>query len=148
MPSLPISDTDSKICEWDIFFSSTKTASAFERRWDTKGTPETTEILKRLTQHTGCSCNIVSERPLDEVLTLKRHSRIVVDDLVTGSYHLTGLEGLPQGKPVLSFLDERSLQLLRYISGSDQCPFINVRLENASVTPGATGCSITGMKTS
>lgn len=70
-------------------------------------------------------------RPLSEVLEAKQKARIVIDDLATGSYHLTGLEGLAQGKPVLSFLDERCLHLLRHFSGSAHCPFINVRLEDA-----------------
>ena len=115
----------------DIFFSYTKTVGAFERRWDTKGAPETIAMLEKLMENTGCTCTTITGRPLDEVLRLKQQSHIVVDDLITGSYHLTGLEGLSQGKAVLSFLDERSLQLLRYISGSDRCPFINVRLEDA-----------------
>ncbi|SLM30107.1 Glycosyl transferase family 2 (fragment) [Desulfamplus magnetovallimortis] len=115
----------------DIFFSYTKTVGAFERRWDTKGAPETIAILERVVEKTGCTCTTVTGKPLGDVLKHKQQSNIVVDDLVTGSYHLTGLEGLSQGKAVLSFLDQRSLQLLRYISGSDHCPFINVRLEDA-----------------
>lgn len=125
----PLSDDEAY--EVDIFFSPTKTVGAFERRWDTKAAPETTELIRRISRRTGCTYKIMSGRPLQQALEMKRRSRIVVDDLVTGSYHLTGLEGLAQGKAVLSFLDERSLRLLRYISGSDHCPFINVRLEDA-----------------
>ena len=126
---IPLSDNEPYA--YDIFFSPTKTAGAFERRWDTKAAPETTELLNKIAGRTGCTSKIISGIPLHKVLEHKRCARVVVDDLVTGSYHLTGLEGLSQGKPVLSFLDERSLQLLRYVSGSDHCPFINVRLEDA-----------------
>jgi hypothetical protein len=115
----------------DIFFSPTKSVGAFERRWDTKGAPETSAMLKRVAKRTGCSIQIMTGKPLAEVLKEKRKARIVVDDLVTGSYHLTGLEGLAQGKPVLSFLDSRCLYLLQQISESPYCPFINVRLEDA-----------------
>ena len=125
----PLSDREE--AEFDIFFSPTKTAGAFERRWDTKASPEVTSMIKRVAERTRCTFKIMSGRPLDEVLEIKRKSRIIIDDLVTGSYHLTGLEGLAQGKPVLSFIDERCLGLLRYFSGSDHCPFINVRLEDA-----------------
>ncbi|WP_321493242.1 hypothetical protein [uncultured Desulfobacter sp.] len=117
--------------EFDIFFSPTKTAGAFERRWDTKAAPEVTELIHQVAARTGCTFKIMSGRPLKEVLKAKQQSRIVIDDLATGSYHLTGLEGLSQGKPVLSFIDERNLSLLRFVSGSDHCPFINVRLEDA-----------------
>lgn len=115
----------------DLFFSPTKSVGAFERRWDTKAAPETSEMMRKVAERTGCSFNIMTGRPLHEVLEAKRRSRIVIDDLATGSYHLTGLEALAQGKPVLAYLDERCLRLLRYISGSDHCPFINVRLEDA-----------------
>ena len=117
--------------EYDIFFSPTKTAGAFERRWDTKAAPEVTELIHKVAQRTGCSFKIMTGQPLKEALRAKQRSRIVIDDLVTGSYHLTGLEGLSQGKPVLSFIDERNLALLRHVSGSEHCPFINVRLEDA-----------------
>lgn len=117
--------------EFDIFFSPTKTAGAFERRWDTKAAPEMTRIIKQVAARTGCSYKIMTGKPLSEVLKAKQKASIVIDDLATGSYHLTGLEGLSQGKPVLSFLDERCLHLLRHFSGSEHCPFINVRLEDA-----------------
>mgnify|MGYP000663439807 CR=1 FL=1 len=124
----PLLDMEPEI---DIFFSPTKTVGAFERRWDTKAAPEVSQLIKRVGDRTGCSYKIMSGRPLNEVLEAKQRSRIVVDDLVTGSYHLTGLEGLSQAKPVLSYLDERCLYLLRYFSGSEHCPFINVRMEDA-----------------
>lgn len=125
---LPLPDQEP---EFDLFFSPTKTAGAFERRWDTKAAPEVTQLIHRVAERTGCTFKIMSGRPLEEVLKVKQRSRIVIDDLVTGSYHLTGLEGLAQGKPVLGYIDERCLYLLRYFSGSTHCPFINVRLEDA-----------------
>ena len=116
---------------WDVFFSPTKTISAWEDRWSTKAMPEASEAIRRAAERTGCRPKAVTGLPLAEVLELKRRSRIVVDDLVTGSYHLTGLEGAAQGKCVLSFLDERSLVLLERFSGSHGHPFLNVRLEDA-----------------
>jgi len=115
----------------DVFFSPTKAMSAWEDRWSTKGMPEASAMLERVASGTGCWTRVVTGLPLREALALKRRSRIVLDDLVTGSYHLTGLEGAAQGKCVLSFLDERSLMLLRRFSGSEEHPFLNVRLEDA-----------------
>jgi len=122
----------SKPPQWDIFFSPTKDMSAWADRWSTKGMPETTAVIEAVAKKAGCVARIVTGLPLSEALSIKRQSRIVVDDLVTGSYHLTGLEGLAQGKCVLSHLDERSLMLLRHFSGADSHPFVNVRLEDAS----------------
>ena len=114
----------------DIFFSHTKTVGAFEDRWNTKGAPETAALLARLGRR-GVTADVVTGLPLDEALARKRRARLVVDDLVTGSYHLTGLEGLAQGKPVLSHLDNRCLELLAAFAGTAACPFVNVRLEDA-----------------
>lgn len=121
----------SKTPRWDIFYSPTKDMSAWADRWSTKGMPEATAVIEAAASRARCSSRIVTGRPLAEVLAEKRLSRIVVDDLVTGSYHLTGLEGLSQGKCVLSFLDERSQALLRHFSGADAHPFVNCRLEDA-----------------
>jgi len=120
--------------EWDVFFCPTKTDSAWENRWSTKGAPETLAMLARLAKNTGARINArdgFSLIPLAQVLAEKRRSRIVIDDLANGSYHLSGLEGLSLGKPVLNYLDERTLFLLRAFSGQSEHPFCNVRLEEA-----------------
>lgn len=115
----------------DIFYSPTKDFGAWEDRWSTKGRPETLRMIERVAKKTGASWRAVTGVPLAEALELKRASRIVLDDMVTGSYHLTGLEGLSQGKCVLAHLDERSLALLRRFSGREEHPFVNCRLEDA-----------------
>jgi hypothetical protein len=121
----------SKAPRWDIFYSPTKDFSAWADRWSTKGMPEASSVIEGVGRRTRAATRIVTGLPLAQALEEKRASRIVVDDLVTGSYHLTGLEGLAQGKCVLSYLDERSLMLMRRFSGSDTHPFVNVRLEDA-----------------
>lgn len=115
----------------DVFFSHTKTVGAFEDRWNTKGAPETIALLAELGRRRGVTADVVTGVPLADALARKRRARVVVDDLATGSYHLTGLEGLAQGKPVLSYLDNRCLELLAAFAGTSACPFVNVRLEDA-----------------
>ena len=115
----------------DVVFSPSWQHSAWVARWDTKGMPETNAVLERLSQKWGLECRVIQGRPLEEVLQAKRRAKLVIDELVTGRYHLSGLEGLSLGKPVLVYLDERTERVLRVISGSDVCPFVNVRLEDA-----------------
>jgi hypothetical protein len=115
----------------DIFFSHTKTVGAFEDRWNTKAAPETIALLGRLAREQGLTSEVVTGVPLAEALARKRRCRLVIDDLASGSYHLTGLEGLAMAKPVLSFLDGRCLELLAAFAGTPRCPFVNVRLEDA-----------------
>lgn len=117
--------------KWDIFYSSTQKCGAFEARWDTKGMPETEKMLANLAKRTGCSIKTASFAPFAEVMKYKRQSRIVLDDLTTGSYHLTGLEGLAMGKPVLSRMDQRTSTLMQYFSGTLEIPHINTCFEDA-----------------
>ncbi|MHC1790399.1 glycosyltransferase [Solidesulfovibrio sp.] len=115
----------------DVFFSHTKTTGAFEDRWNTKAAPETIALLAGLARDHGTTSDCATGVPLRQSLARKRRARLVIDDLASGSYHLTGLEGLAMAKPVLSFLDNRCLELLAAFAGTARCPFVNVRLEDA-----------------
>lgn len=126
---LPLAPGDEP--DWDILFSPTKSFSAWEERWNTKGQPETRAVLEEVARRTGARVKVMTDRPLAEVLREKQRSRIVVDDLVNGTYHLSGMEGLAMGKCVLSLLDDRIRMLLREFSGGEEPPVVNVRLEES-----------------
>jgi len=115
----------------DIFFSPTSTLSAWDDRWNTKGTPETLKLMKQVAGKTGCTIKCMTNSTFQEVMREKLRARLVIDDLVTGSYHLSGLEGLSLGKPVFSFLDGRTQRVLREIAMTEVCPFVNLRLEDS-----------------
>lgn len=120
----------------EICYSPTKPFSAWDgsqdyiKRWSTKGSPETIEIIEQVALETGCKAQFLTGKTQAEVMKAKQQAIIVADELVTGSYHLSGLEGLSVGKPVVSYLDPRTIHTLQEISGSTICPFVNVRLEN------------------
>ena len=118
-------------CSTDVVYCPTWTRSAWKARWDTKGMPETVRMLKRLENNHQARIQVYNGRPLREVMQGKKAAKIILDEMVTGSYHLSALEGLSCGKPTLSYLDNRTEYVLREISGSPNCPFINVRLEDA-----------------
>jgi hypothetical protein len=105
--------------------------SAWEMRWGSKGYPETLPILKRLSSEGHCALDVIQNVPRDECLRRKGAADLVVDELVTGSYHLSGLEGLALGKPVLGWLDERTQIVLRELTGASTLPWVNVHLEDA-----------------
>lgn len=117
-------------CNIDVSFAPTKTCSAWHDRWNTKGMPETVASLVRLSKSTGAACKVIHNCTLEETLKIKRQSRIVLDDLVTGSYHLSALEGLAMGKLVCTYLDQRTDYVMRQVSGSNRIPFVNVRVED------------------
>ncbi len=116
---------------WDVLFTPTWMRSAWRSRWDTKGTPETMAMLRRVARRTGARVACLNGRPLAEVMREKRRARILIDEMATGSYHLSGLEGVSLGKPVLAHLDARTEFVLREMSGSSSSPFVNLRMEEA-----------------
>ncbi|MGJ3522738.1 cytidylyltransferase domain-containing protein [Nitratidesulfovibrio sp. D1] len=126
----------------DVFLSPTRLHSAWADRWNTKARPEAEAAVRAACLPRGASWHLVHRTPLAQTLAAKRLARIVVDDLVTGSCHLTGLEGLAQGKPVLAHLDGRCRRVLAHMAGpdthpTDACPpdsspFVDVRLEDAA----------------
>ncbi|UZP66149.1 glycosyltransferase family 1 protein [Desulfovibrio mangrovi] len=115
----------------DVFFSPTNFKGAWDCRWNTKAAPQTQNAIMAACKQAGASWVLVHKTPLYRTLALKQASRIVVDDLTTGSYHLTGLEALSQGKPVLAYLDERTSSIMQHFSGTAENPFINIKLEDA-----------------
>ncbi len=117
--------------EYDILFSPTKSAGAWEKRWDTKGSSETLDIMNKLKKSNNCRVKLLKGKPVSEVLREKQKARIVLDDMVTGSYHMSGIEAICQAKAVLCYIDHRILHVLQEISGAFQVPFVNVRLEEA-----------------
>lgn len=112
-----------------IFYSYTFNNEGFSSRWDTKGYPE----VSRLLQHFKDLANIkkITNTPFFECLKIKRESDIVIDDIITGSYHLTSLEALSQGKLTLAYLDNRTQYILRKLTGASELPFVNVKMEEA-----------------
>ncbi|MCM8814258.1 MAG: glycosyltransferase family 1 protein [Candidatus Omnitrophica bacterium] len=116
---------------YGMCFTPSNDCSAWKSRWNTKGAPETMQLMMRVIKATKTPYCFLFEKPLSVALEQRRQALVVIDELVTGSFHLAGLEGLCQGKAVLAFLDERTQRVLRELSGSQECPFLNVRLEDA-----------------
>ena len=129
--SEPLYRASNKEMKYDILYSPTNNVEAWKSRWNTKGYPETLQIMNKLKNKENCRIKIISGKPVEDVLQEKQKARIVLDDMVTGSYHLSGLEALCQAKAVMGYLDQRTCTVLREITGSTKIPFVNVRLENA-----------------
>jgi hypothetical protein len=115
-----------------IVFTPGSPEPTWERRWGAKGHRETAALLARVARKTGCKTEVIDDnRPLVEVMRAKRHGSVVVDDLVTGSFHASALEGLCLGRASVSYLDDRVQYVLREFTGSPVNPFVSVELEDA-----------------
>lgn len=118
-------------CRYDISYAPSSKNSAWSTRWDTKGMPETVAMLRQLEQKDGTRVKVTHNVSLAEVLAAKRQSKIVLDEMVTGSYHISALEGLAMARATGGYLDARTDYVMRTISGAPDLPFINLRLEES-----------------
>lgn len=113
-----------------IFFSPTASISVFDSRWDTKGAPETIKLVNQIVQNTALDLEVISNQPHKKVLHAKKNSYISIDEVVTGSYHISSLESLSQGVPTLCYLDKRTEAIVREITScyEDPLPWLNFHL--------------------
>ncbi len=111
-----------------VAFFPTASTPAAQERWSTKGAPETARILHALARQYGFTVDIASDLPHSVALNRRRAAAVVIDEMVTGSYHLSGLEGLALGRPTFGYLDARMIAVLSLMTGSDSLPWINIPL--------------------
>ena len=116
-----------------ISFFPTTPSSARESRWDTKGRPETEAVLADvLPRHVGWRADVADALPWSECANRRLASRVTIDEVVTGSYHLASLDGLSMGCATLAHLDPTTIGLLHELTGTSQFPWINCSLESLS----------------
>jgi hypothetical protein len=114
-----------------ITFSPSGRSSAWRTRWETKGVPQTLALLRKLERKGLCQLQLIVDTPHDACLRIKQQAAVAIDECVTGNYHLSGLEALSQGKPTLGHLDTRVQSQLRALTGAQELPWVDVRLEEA-----------------
>ena len=121
-----------------LFFAPTFDNSAMEipenaTRWETKGAPETEALLHKIVESCGTARVVVRRNiPHEQCLREKQASDIAIDELITGSFHLSSLESLSQGLPTFAYLDARTLDTLCEFTGTHTHPWLNFRLEEAA----------------
>jgi ubiquinone/menaquinone biosynthesis C-methylase UbiE len=120
-----------------VFFAPTVEYSATSvpqgnTRWETKGAAETEALLLQVVKACGKGRVYVRRNiPHNQCLREKQASDIAIDEMVTGSFHMTSLEALAQGLPTFAYLDSRSLDTLSELTGAHTHPWLNFRLEEA-----------------
>jgi hypothetical protein len=114
-----------------IFYSPSNSRPSFWERWETKGKPETLRILKKLKRKGLANYMLVENVPFEECMNLRAKADIVIDDLVTGSFHTTSLEALAMGKVTVSYIDSRTQLVLSELVKTSDIPIVNVSIENA-----------------
>lgn len=67
-----------------------------------KGYAEVKQVLEAVARKRDVEITWIEGRPYEENLSLKQHSHILIDDVVTGNWHRTSLEGMCFGCAVLN----------------------------------------------
>lgn len=94
-------------------------------KWDDKGYAETIPILKSLQEkYPEVEVDIIINVPLIECLERKSLCNIFIDEVKTGSYHRSALEGVAMGIPTISGIDDGVASVMIKSSGAPNHPFI------------------------
>lgn len=93
--------------------------------WHNKGYDKTKQILEEIKKKYGSRVDydIITDVPLEECLRRKSECNIIIDEVVTGSYHRSGLEGLAMGKLTICNLLPEVQDAIYQASGSKDIPF-------------------------
>lgn len=98
--------------------------------WNDKGYGVVAPILKRMKLDYRIVYQLLISLPHNEVMAKKRLAHIGIDEIVTGSYHLSSLEYLALGIACFANLDLATERVLKDLTGSDQLPWIKASETN------------------
>lgn len=101
--------------------------------WFDKGYPQTVDLLNKLKNKYKNLIDIciITNKSLIECLKLKQRCNILIDELITGSYHRCSLEGLALGALTICYLKPEIEKIFLNHSKSSFNPIINTNIDNA-----------------
>ena len=105
------------------------------RGWDDKGYDFIAPVLTKLEQSGIITKDIIVNTPYQECLNRKRWAHIGIEELITGSYHLSFLEYMSAGCVTLHNMDELTLNAMQMIVGEqgiEELPAIQANITNVS----------------
>lgn len=90
-------------------------------------------ILKSLKQRYGdkIEITVIANVPYNKCLEIKAKSNIIIDECVTGNYHMSGFEGLGMGKMVVGNMSDanKKLMLEQLCPNADRTPYEDVSMD-------------------
>jgi len=92
--------------------------------WNDKGFPAVAPVLKKMKLENFIRYQQIVSRPHKDVMLLKRLADIGIDEIVTGSYHLSSLEYLSLGVPCFANLDDETTSVVKELTGADTLPWL------------------------
>lgn len=98
--------------------------------WDDKGYSVIHPILKRMWLHHEIFYDRIVQAPFEEAMKRKQASHLGVDEIVTGSYHLSSLEYLSMGIACFANIDPLTEAAIKRVTGCVHLPWIVANPEN------------------
>ena len=99
------------------------------RDWNDKGYSVVNPVLKRM-RFSGEICyDLINRLPFESVMPRKRIADIGIDDVITGSYHLSALEYMSLGVPCINHIDALTEAVVKDITGADKLPLVEANKE-------------------
>lgn len=105
-------------------------SNANGRGWDDKSYGIIAHILKRMQLNGEAVYNFIYKKPWVEAMMRKNYSNFGIDEISTGSYHMSGLEFLSMGVPCICKIDSQTSDAIKQVTGCSELPFINADAHN------------------
>lgn len=98
--------------------------------WDNKGYSVVAPILKKMALNRKIFSQIITSQSHEKTMELKRGADIAIDEIITGSYHLSSLEYLSLGVPCFANIDEQTAKVVRLLTGCTDLPWIQANKDD------------------
>ena len=98
--------------------------------WAYKSIKEVLPLLKQMHNNKSCEFKYIHRVPFTKSLSMRQSANIHIDEVSSGSYHLSSLEGLSQGAAVIANIADWMSDLLKKITGCTTIPWIIANKNN------------------
>jgi hypothetical protein len=100
------------------------------RGWNDKGYGVVAPVLKRLKISGEIRFQLIISQPHGVVMEKKRAAHIGIDEIVTGSYHMSSLEYLALGVATYANIDLATEKVLKDLTGCERLPWLKASEAN------------------
>lgn len=87
--------------------------------WDNKGYDLVNPVLMALEKERRLIREVMVGVPYEECIQRKRWAHLGIDEVMTGSYHLSSLEYFAAGCAVIGYLDKKTLDAMKHVTSEE-----------------------------
>jgi hypothetical protein len=98
--------------------------------WNNKGSDKVLKSINSLS--VPHEFIMIENTPFEECLRIKQSCDICIDEVMTGSYHMSSLEAMSQGLAVINAIDEDCVQAMKKYTNTDYHPMVKATPDNLS----------------